>query len=159
MTFFKLLPAVLLIGAATAIPAAANTGPKPGNCAIIADMSAKTVKKDKRFDDRKAIASALGRFAKAQTAKMDAGMAETYAASAAFGWDKAKVDKMMKDNDKAMRAGFVGPTMEKDKLYMDHLQALYACAEGAQTQADAGQSPQALKTMLQAMAKTLINGG
>jgi len=82
---------------------AAAQGAKPGNCAILAEMSAKTVKKDSRFKDHKDIAPALMKFAEAQEAKMKAGMADTYKQSEAFGWDKAKVDKMMKDNEQWLR--------------------------------------------------------
>jgi len=131
----------------------AAQGAKPGNCAILAEMSAKTVKKDARFNDHKDIAPALMKFAEAQEAKMKAGMADTYKQSEAFGWDKAKVDKMMKDNDAAMRNGFVTSTMEKNKLYMDHVQAVYGCANAQTDPKDLGQSPEAIVAVLKTMAE------
>lgn len=145
--------AVALTSAAgVSLPAAAQ-GAKPGNCAILAEMSAKTVKKDSRFDAHKDIAPSLMKFADAQTAKMKAGMAETYEASKAFGWDKAKVDKMMKDNEAAMRKGFYTSTMDKNKLYMDHVQAVYGCATAQKVPADLGQSPEAMMATLKKMAE------
>lgn len=155
MTLFRILPAAILIGALTAMPASANDAAKPGNCAILADMSANTVKKDKRFKSHKDVAPALKKLSEAQTAKMDAGMAETYQMSKAFGWDKATVDKKMKANEKAMRAGFTTSTMEKNKLYMDHVQAVYACAQAQKTAEDLGQSPEAFMAVLQTMAKVV----
>lgn len=143
----------LVASLAVSLPAMANAAAKPGNCAIYADMSAKTVKKDKRFKDYKNIAPALMKFAKAQDAKMKAGMADTYAQSKAFGWDKAKVDKMIKDNEAAMRKGFVTSTMEKDKLYMDHVQAVYGCANAQTKPADLGQSPDEIVAVLKKMAE------
>ena len=146
----------LTLTALSTLPALANAGPKPGNCAILAEMSAKTVKKDKRFKDQKDIAPSLMKFADAQNAKMKAGMAETYKASKAYGWDKAKVDKMMKDNDAVMRKGFYTSTMDKDKLYMDHVQAVYGCAQAQKTPTDLGQSPEAMMTTLKTMAETVV---
>jgi len=136
--------------------AAAAQGAKPGNCAILAEMSAKTVKKDSRFKDHKDIAPSLMKFAEAQNAKMKAGMTDTYKQSKAFGWDKAKVDKMMKDNDAAMRKGFVTSTMEKNKLYMDHVQAVYGCATAQKTPTDLGQSADAMMATLKKMAEIVV---
>ena len=157
MTFFKRSLLVLSLtgamGALTVLPAAANAAAKPGNCAIAADMTAKTVKKDKRFKGHKDIIPALKKFSEAQQAKMEAGMAQTYQASKAFGWDKATVDKKMKENEAAMRAGFFTSTMDENKLYMDHVQAVYACAKAQQTPDDFGQPPQAFVSVLQKMAQ------
>ncbi len=154
MTFLNVLPVAILVAAVTAMPASArNAAAKPGNCAIAADMAAKTVKKDKRFKGHKDIAPALIKFSKAQEAKMKAGMAETYKASKAFGWDRSKVDQMMKDNETAMRAGFFTSTMDTDKLYMDHVQSVYACANAQKTADDLGQTPEALVAVIQKMAK------
>ncbi len=155
MKLLKSLSAAAFIGALTAGPAQARNA-KPGNCAILAEMTANTVEKDKRFAGHDDIAPALMKFSKAQDAKMQAEMDDTYAQSAAFGWDKAKVDQMIEDNQKAGRAGFTGPTMEKDKLYMEHVQGVYACAQAQKTPADLGQSPEALMAVLQKTAKIVM---
>lgn len=144
----------LTLATAVSLPSSAQSASaKPGNCAILAEMSAQTVKKDERFKEHKNIAPSLMKFSKAQTAKLEAGMADTYKASKAFGWDKAKVDKMMKDTDAAMRKGFFTSTMDKNKLYMDHVQAVYACANAQTKPADLGQSPEDLVTNLKQMAE------
>ena len=147
---------VFLLATTPLTAAAQSGGAKPGNCAIYAEMSAKTVKKDARFKDHKDIAPALMKFAKAQEAKMKAGMVETYKQSKAFGWDKAKVDKMMADNDAAMRKGFFTSTMDKNKLYMDHVQAVYGCATAQNSPADLGQSPDAMLATLKKMAEIVV---
>lgn len=156
MKLLKIIPAAILIGAITAMPASArNAHAKPGNCAILADMAAQTVNKDKRFKGHKDIAPALSKFSKAQDAKMKAGMADTYQASKAFGWDKAKVDQMMKDNEKAIRAGFFTSTMDTQKIYMEHVQSVYACANAQTSADDLGQTPENLIAALQHMAKII----
>lgn len=153
MKYLLAITLALTFAAAGVLPAMANAAAKPGNCAIYAEMSAQTVKKDVRFKDHKDIAPALMKFAKAQDAKMKAGMADTYKQSKAFGWDKAKVDKMIADNDAAMRKGFTTSTMEKDKLYMDHVQAVYGCANTQTSPADLGQSPEEIVAALKKMAE------
>jgi len=125
-----------------------------GNCAIYAEMSAQTVKKDNRFDGHDDVAPALTKFATAQSAKMDANMADTYAQSAAFGWDKAKVDEMIKSGQDNVRAGFFTPTMDTSKLYMDHVQVVYACMQAHPS--DLGQSSEALGAVIQKMAKIVV---
>lgn len=82
----------LTLAAGFSLPAAAQ-GPKPGNCAILAEMSAKTVKKDNRFNDHKDIAPSLMKFADAQNAKLKAGMADTYKASKPLVGTKPKSTK------------------------------------------------------------------
>jgi len=140
-----------LIFATPAAAQAADT--KPGNCAIWAEMSAETVKVDSRFKGHDNIAPSLMAFSKAQTAKMEAGMAETYAASKAFGWDKAKVDAMIESNQAVMRAGFFTSTMDRSKLYMDHVQAVYNCGNAQTNPADLGQSSEAFTATLKTMAE------
>lgn len=151
-----LIPTTLTLFLAAAMPLTASAGAKPGNCAILAGMSAQTVKKDSRFNELTDIAPSLMKFADAQTAKMEAGMADTYKQSKAFGWDKAKVDKMIADNDAAMRKGFFTSTMDKNKLYMDHVQAVYGCATAQSSPADLGQSPEAMQATLKTMAETVM---
>lgn len=104
---------------------------KPGNCAVWSEEAAKTVRADARFDAelKTEVADALDTFAKAQRKIMAGGMAKTYADSKAFGWDKAKVDQMIAQNEDAMRAGFRTSTMEENKLYMDHLMAINNCIQ------------------------------
>jgi len=145
---------LLVVNLAIATPAAGQTADtKPGNCAIWAKMSAETVESDNRFEGHDNIAPSLLAFADAQTAKMEAGMAETYAASKAFGWDKAKVDNMIASQNATLRAGFFTSTMDKSKLYMDHVQAVYQCGNAQANPADLGQSPEAFTATLKTMAE------
>ena len=151
---FNLYISAALLAATTSITAQAQgAASKPGNCAIYAELSAQTVKKDARFDGHDEIAPALMKFAAAQSAKLEASMEETYATSKAFGWDKAKVDAMIKENDAAIRAGFFTSTMEKSKLYMDHVQAVYNCGSAQTVPSDLGQSPDDFTAVLQKMAQ------
>lgn len=60
---------------------------------------------------------------------------------------------MIKDNDAAMRKGFFTSTMDKDKLYMDHVQAVYGCATAQKTPADLGQSADTMLATLKKMAE------
>jgi hypothetical protein len=129
--------------AATAISfGAANAQAKPGNCAIWLEEAAKTVDADIRFDGalETEVVGALNTFAKAQRKIMNDGMAQTYADSKAYGWDKAKVDEMMAQNETAMRKGFRTSTMEADKLYMDHLIAVNNCIESNPNDSQYGMS-------------------
>ncbi|MEL7232588.1 MAG: hypothetical protein AAGJ85_08780, partial [Pseudomonadota bacterium] len=57
------------------------------------------------------------------------GMEQTYAQSKAFGWDKAKVDAMIAENETAIRKGFYTPTMEEGRVYTDHLMAVMQCTQ------------------------------
>lgn len=147
-------PVVMVLAASLFVSAhAQNATTKPGNCAIYAEMSAQTVKKDARFKGHDEIAPALMKFSKAQSAKLEASMAETYANSKAFGWDKAKVDAMIIANQEAVHAGFFTATMDTSKLYMDHVQAIYACGSAQTVPADLGQSPEVFTAVLQKMAQ------
>lgn len=154
MKLIKSIAIILTVNIACATPAAGQAADtKPGNCAIWAEMSAETIKEDRRFDGHDTLIPSLMAFADAQTAKMEVGMAETYAASKAFGWDKAKVDNMIASQDATMRAGFFTPTMDKSKLYMDHVQAVYNCGNAQTNPADLGQSPEAFTATLKTMAE------
>lgn len=105
--------------------------PKPGNCAIWLEESSKTVAADARFEGQTKtdIEAALDNFAAAQKAIMESQMEDSYKQAAGFGWDKAKVDQMIAENDKNMRAGFRTSTMEPNKLYMDHLMKINGCIQ------------------------------
>ena len=111
--------------------AAQSVEAKPGNCAVWAEEASKIVQVDARFDaeTRTSVVGALDTFAGAQRQIMADGMAKTYADSAAFGWDKAKVDAMIAQNEEIMRQRFTSPRMEPGKLYMDHIMYLNACVQ------------------------------
>jgi len=156
MTYFHNTLIATAITAALSLPLVTHAdASKPGNCAIFAEMSAETVKKDSRFDGQNDIVPSLMKFAAAQSAKMEAGMAQTYQASKAYGWDKAKVDEMIKQNDAAMRKNFFTSTMDKSKLYMDHVMVVHACAKTQTSPTDLGQSPDAMLATLKKMAETI----
>jgi len=55
-----------------------------------------------------------------------------------------------------MRKGFVTSTMEKNKLYMDHVQAVYGCATAQKTPTDLGQSADAMMATLKKMAEIVV---
>ena len=103
------------------------------NCALYAQMSADTVKKDSRFTDYETIAPSLMKFAAAQEAKFDAGLEDTYKTAQAFGIDKAGADQMLAQSKAELEAGFFTPTMDTSTLYMDHVQAVYNCAQKQST--------------------------
>ena len=127
---------------------------KPGNCAVWAEESSKIVQADSRFgsDLHSAMVTALDTFASAQRQIVADGMAKTYADSAAFGWDEAKVDAMIAQNDDIMRQRFTSPTMEPGKLYMDHLMHLNACVQANTQDSQYGMSRQDfIDTMSQAI--------
>ncbi|MEL6687776.1 MAG: hypothetical protein AAFP97_09145 [Pseudomonadota bacterium] len=142
MTRLFLLSAALLASAAPAFGQAATA--QPGNCAIWLDEAAKTAKTDPRLDAalKSEAATAFKKFSDAQQAIVDAGMEKTYADSKAFGWDRAKVDAMMAENEAALRQGFRTATMEPDKFYMDHIMAINSCAEINKEDVQFGQSRQ-----------------
>ena len=128
----KRLLTLAVAAAALSLPALAQAAQaKPGNCAIWLEEAAKTVEADARFtgDTKSEVVTAFETFGKAQHKIMMDGMDKTYADSAAFGWDKAKVDQMIAENEKAIRAGFHTATMEPGKLYMDHILAINNCAQ------------------------------
>ena len=149
-----LITSCLAFGMMTFGSAAAQSGgTKPGNCAIYAEMSADTVKKDARFNGHDDIAPALMKFAAAQTAKMKAGMADTYAASKAYGYSRERVDELIEEQHAVVRASFFTSTMDKNKLYMDHVQAVHKCGQAQSSPTDLGQSPEAFTKVLQTMAE------
>ena len=155
MKFKLITSAILAITAALSLPVHAQSASNsPGNCAIYAEMSADTVKKDARFDGQDDIAPALMKLAAAQTAKMEASMDAVYEKSKAFGWDKAKVDELLAQEQAVVRAGFFTKTMDKNKLYMDHLMALNSCAQGQPN--DLGQSAADFTALLETMAASVI---
>ncbi|GLQ21524.1 hypothetical protein ACFFUB_10155 [Algimonas porphyrae] len=133
---------------------------QPGNCAVWLEEAAKTVKSDSRFTDplRMEASEAFTAFAKAQRQIVQDGMAKTYADSKAFGWDKAKVDQMMAQNETALRQGFTTSTMEPDRLYMDHVMAINNCAEVNKTDAQMGQDREAFIATLTAVFE-LVRAG
>ena len=123
---------LLAISAIALGAAAAHAGEtKPGNCAIWAEESSKTVAADARFEGetKTSIVAALDSFAKAQRSLMESQMEQAYKDAAAFGWDKAKVDAMTAQSEDAMRKGFRTSTMAPNKLYMDHLMKLNGCIQ------------------------------
>lgn len=143
--------AVLFALTAAAQPAFAQGAEKmAGNCAVYLDEMAKTIDADVRFtgDLEKRAVKAMKTFSKAQQDMVDANMAQTYRDSEAFGWDKAKVDAMMKAQSDAVRAGFQTSTMEDDRVYMDHVMAVNNCAEINKADAGFGQSRDAFIEIL-----------
>lgn len=127
---------------------------KPGNCAVWAEESSKIVQADSRFgaDLQSSMVTALDTFASAQRQIVAEGMAKTYADSAAFGWDEAKVDAMIEQNEEIMRQRFSSPTMEPGKLYMDHLMYLNACVQANTQDSQYGMGRQDfIDTMTQAI--------
>lgn len=131
----------------------AHAQAKPGNCAIYAEMAADTVKADARFKgaDGKAAEKALRDYAKAQSKIVKRDMPQTYEASKAFGWDKATVDRKMKEGEDGIRKGFRTSTMDEDTLYMDHVMAVNTCAQAAKSADELGQSPDAMKAALETL--------
>lgn len=126
-----ILATTATIAFATAAHGQAATAAKPGNCAIWLEEASKTVATDARFESemRAEIVAALDTFAAAQNSAMEDQMPQTYKDAEAYGWDKAKVDQMIAENETALRAGFRTPTMAPDTLYMDHLMAINGCIQ------------------------------
>jgi len=135
---------ITLAVATAAVCMSATAQAKPGNCAVWLEEAAKTVEADARFtgETKTEIVTAFQTFGKAQRQIMTDGMEQTYKDSAAFGWDKAKVDAMIAQNENAMRAGFRTSTMEAGKLYMDHVMAINSCAEANKMDSQFGMSRQ-----------------
>ena len=126
---------------------------KPGNCAIYAEMSAKTIEVDSRFDGHDDIPKSLMKLADAQWKKKEAGMAGVYEASKAFGWNKDKVDQLIEEGEAGVRAGFFTSTMDKSKLYMDHVIAVYTCGQAQTKPEELGQSAEAFTKVIEKMAE------
>lgn len=125
----------------TASAQASRLTGQPGNCAIYAEMLAKTIKADSRVTgtaESEAVET-LGKFEAYLNSLVEAGMADTYKQAAAYGMDKAAVDQRMAAGQKAIRDGFTGQTMEPNKVYTDHLLAINECAEKAMRRGELGQ--------------------
>ncbi|MGB6229003.1 MAG: hypothetical protein WBF53_02620 [Litorimonas sp.] len=134
--------ALIAIASTPAFAQASRMTDQPGNCAIYAEMLAKTIKADARVTgtaESEAVET-LGKFEAYLNSLVEAGMADTYKQAAAYGMDKASVDQRMEAGQKALRDGFVGPTMEPDKVYTDHLLAVNDCAEKAKRRGELGQA-------------------
>ncbi|MEM8617981.1 MAG: hypothetical protein AAGF20_13735 [Pseudomonadota bacterium] len=141
-----LIASALAVCAVSSVPAMAQAvTAKPGNCAIWLEEASKTVAADGRFTGvtKTEIVGAFDSFAKAQRQIVADGMDKTYADSAAFGWDKAKVDQMIAQNEAQVRAGFKTATMEDGRLYMDHILAVNNCAEANKMDSQFGMSREA----------------
>ena len=140
MTRTLILAALL---AATSAPALAQgKSGQPANCAIYAEELSKTIAADARVSGQ-AEAEAVETLDKlgAHLRKVvAAGMENTYRQSAAFGWDKATVDKKMAEGEAAIRAGFVGQTMKPDTVYTDHLLVINECGKTMMRQGHLGQA-------------------
>ena len=149
-------PLILAMTATLSLPAQAQLGASQHrNCALYAQMSADTVKKDSRFANYKTIAPSLMKFAAAQEAKFDAGLEDTYKTAKAFGMDKAGADQMLAQSKAELEAGFFTPTMDTSTLYMDHIRAVYSCAQKQSTASDLGQSEEELTATLTSMIEVV----
>ena len=143
------LPLALALSA----PAIAQETDKPANCAIYAEMTAETAKADDRItgEVQDSAVAALDAYAAAQRALVERNMEKTYQQAKMLGMDKAAVDKAMEEGKAAVRAGFHTPTMDKDKLYVDHLQAVLGCAQKAKSAEEIGGDPAALGGAIEAL--------
>ncbi len=135
-----ILGALIVANASLPSEAFANRGYQPGNCAVYAEMAAKTIKADSRVTGETQTKSVkvLTVYSDHLNGVVKAKMPETYQQAKGFGWDKAKVDQMMKDGEAAIRAGFHSGTMETDKIYTDHLLAINNCAKASSMAGDIG---------------------
>lgn len=145
---------ILMIAAATtalATPALAQE--KPGNCAVWSEMSAQTIKRDARTKgpERAVVVDALTTYSNAQKKMADAQMAQSYEQGKAFGYSKEKMDELTATATEAMRQGFHTRTMDKDKIYMDHVVAVNNCVQGAKSVEELGQTPEAIVSALEQM--------
>lgn len=145
---------VLLILAATvafATPALAQE--KPANCALWSELSADTIKRDTRTKgpQRAVVVDALTKYSNAQAKLAEAGMAQNYQQGKAFGYTKEKLDELTATTLAAMRQGFHTSTMDKNKLYMDHVIIVNNCALGAKSEAEFGQSKAQMISALEQM--------
>jgi len=143
----------LIIAALTAFAAPALAQQKPGNCSLYAELSAETIERDARTagPERAVVVEAFNTYADAQAALAEAGMAESYERGKAFGYSKEKMDELTLAAMTAMRDGFHTSTMDKNKIYMDHVVILNGCVQGAKSADELGQSPQALVSALEQM--------
>ena len=130
-----LFASTFLITAALPALAFANTN-QPGNCAVYAEELSKAVSADDRITgatESEAVET-LDKYGAHLRSVVADGMEQTYAQSKAFGWDKAKVDAMMEENETAIRKGFYTTSMEKDRVYTDHLMAVMQCTQNSAQQ-------------------------
>jgi len=148
-TLLTLATSALMVGLTS--PAFAQQ--KPGNCALYAEMSAETIERDDRTagPQRAVVVEALNTYADAQTKLADAGMAANYEYGKAFGYSKEKMDELTLQTMNAMRDGFHSSTMDKNKIYMDHVVAVNNCALGAKSEAEFGQSKASIVSALEQM--------
>lgn len=144
---------LLIIAATAAFATPALAQQKPGNCALWSEMSAETIKRDARTEgpQRAVVIDALMTYSDAQTKLAEAGMAESYEQGKAFGYTKEKMDELTATTMAAMRDGFHTSTMDKDKIYMDHVVAVNNCALGAKSEAEFGQSKDSMISALEQM--------
>ncbi|MEM7727869.1 MAG: hypothetical protein AAF311_01195 [Pseudomonadota bacterium] len=142
MTKTKFLRNAALALAVASVPALAqaNRGASAGNCAIQTEMLAELIQADARVSgtvESEAV-DTLTKFSAHLSNIVEAGMAETYEKSAAFGYNKASVDRQMEANMMAIRAGFITSTMEPNQVYMDHLLVANSCGEQAAQRGELG---------------------
>ncbi len=125
-----LFTSAFLITAALPAFASANTN-QPGNCAIYAEELSKAVSADDRLtgETESEAVETLDAYGTTLRGVVADGMEQTYAQSKAFGWDKAKVDAMIAENETAIRKGFYTPTMDRGRVYTDHLMAVMQCTQ------------------------------
>ena len=124
----------------TALAQASGITDQPGNCAIYAEMLSKTVSADTRVTgttETDAVET-LDKFAAYLNGMVEASMADTYRQAAAYGMDKAAVDRQMEAGEQAIRAGFTGPTMEPNKVYTDHILTIVDCTEKSARRGELG---------------------
>ena len=132
-----------LLAATTTTPALAqNKTGQPINCAVYAEELSKTIEADERVTGTAEFAAveSLDKLGAHLRKVVAAGMEDTYRQSAAFGWDKATVDAKMAEGEAAVRAGFVGQTMEPGKVYTDHLLVINECGKTMMRQGHLGQA-------------------
>lgn len=155
---FLLALSIVVVASPPAL--AQSAAAQPGNCAIWLEEAAKTIKADPRFsgDLETDAVTAFNQFAAAQRKIVKDSLAKTYADSKALGWDKAKVDEMMAQNDMMMRQGFQTSTMEDSTLYTDHVIAINNCAEANITDIQMGQSREAFIETLTDVYKIVTLG-
>lgn len=144
---------LMIVAATVALATPAFAQQKPGNCALWSELSADTIKRDARTKglERKTVVKALTTYSAAQQALADAGMAQSYEQGKAFGYTKEKMDELTATTMAAMRQGFHTSTMDKNKLYMDHVVAVNNCALGAKSEAEFGQSKESIVSALEQM--------
>lgn len=144
---------LLIIAATSALATSAHAQQKPGNCAIWSEMAADTIKRDVRTEgpQRAIVVKSLTTYSEAQARIVEAGMAQSYEQGKAFGYSKEKMDELTATTAAALRKGFHTSTMDKNKIYMDHVVAVNNCALGAKSEAEFGQSREAFVSALEQM--------